>query len=356
MLPMACSTTPSVPQVGHLLVGWVGAGTWTGMPGLYRDRAALVLQLHRQPRNRGPEAEQGEGLPAWRGGVSAYAPSGMPLEWSTGVIQIDDRAPGRSGPGPKRGETHMILGTMPAVAFTPPPGRGALRPWRESPADPASTHAARPGEEVVRVLWDEVAPRPPGGWPAGGTLLFLWPQLRGDSRLPAWAVRPDDPEDERTTWWNREDSKLSAALLQPLCAELVAFHSSRAGPVRLESQGGLEAARQCLRRLVDGALRLFRSGTARPTRLDGLAALVEGAEGNAQADLTLAFGAPPAAVLHARYDERCLWVWQSDQVREDFDRLLVAAGDGSRFIRSGMDWSRTGKGMPAPRPPVLRGR
>jgi hypothetical protein len=31
---MACSTVPSAPHFGHLFVGWVGAGTWTGMGAL----------------------------------------------------------------------------------------------------------------------------------------------------------------------------------------------------------------------------------------------------------------------------------------------------------------------------------
>src|SRR6266542_647031 len=31
MLPTAFWTTPSVPHFGHLFVGWVGAGMWTGM-------------------------------------------------------------------------------------------------------------------------------------------------------------------------------------------------------------------------------------------------------------------------------------------------------------------------------------
>jgi hypothetical protein len=31
MFPIVCCTVPSVPHFGHLLVGWVGAGTWTGM-------------------------------------------------------------------------------------------------------------------------------------------------------------------------------------------------------------------------------------------------------------------------------------------------------------------------------------
>jgi len=31
MLPTAFWATPSVPHFGHLFVGWVGAGMWTGM-------------------------------------------------------------------------------------------------------------------------------------------------------------------------------------------------------------------------------------------------------------------------------------------------------------------------------------
>jgi hypothetical protein len=31
MGPTACWATPSAPHFGHLFVGWVGAGTWTGM-------------------------------------------------------------------------------------------------------------------------------------------------------------------------------------------------------------------------------------------------------------------------------------------------------------------------------------
>ncbi len=36
MLPTACSATPSAPHLGHLLVGWVGAGTWMGIRPVYR--------------------------------------------------------------------------------------------------------------------------------------------------------------------------------------------------------------------------------------------------------------------------------------------------------------------------------
>ena len=35
MLPTACWTTPSVPHFGHLFVGFVGAGSWTGMARQY---------------------------------------------------------------------------------------------------------------------------------------------------------------------------------------------------------------------------------------------------------------------------------------------------------------------------------
>jgi hypothetical protein len=31
MLPADISTTPSAPHFGHLFVGFVGAGSWTGM-------------------------------------------------------------------------------------------------------------------------------------------------------------------------------------------------------------------------------------------------------------------------------------------------------------------------------------
>jgi hypothetical protein len=42
MGPTACWTVPSVPHFGHLFVGLVGAGSWTGMvasvPGPGRPR------------------------------------------------------------------------------------------------------------------------------------------------------------------------------------------------------------------------------------------------------------------------------------------------------------------------------
>ncbi len=39
MGPTTCWTTPAAPHLGHLSVGLVGAGSWTGMRGVYPCRA-----------------------------------------------------------------------------------------------------------------------------------------------------------------------------------------------------------------------------------------------------------------------------------------------------------------------------
>ncbi len=53
MFPTTCCTTPSAPHFGHLFVGWVGAGSWTGMATLYSRgpaRAALGVERSGDPR------------------------------------------------------------------------------------------------------------------------------------------------------------------------------------------------------------------------------------------------------------------------------------------------------------------
>jgi hypothetical protein len=217
--------------------------------------------------------------------------------------------------------------------------------------------AHRDGTCLVR--WDELAPDRAGPWPAGGTVLFLWPHLRGDLRRPAWARGDDDAEDEYTPWWNREDSKVSAALLLPFYADLVAFLTERAGPVRLGLLGRFRALRDHLERLdADqplGALAgTILGGATTPAEL---AALVEGAEERARTACTVVFGAPKAAVLHARRDERGLWLWLAPGVRDAFDRFVDGTGAGAAFLRESLDWAMTGAGPPAPRPPeTLRDR
>jgi hypothetical protein len=206
------------------------------------------------------------------------------------------------------------------------------------------------GEELrYSVLWDEVVHGPSGPWPTAGTVLFLWPRLHGDLRRPAWASRPGDPEDENAPWWNGEDSKVSAARLLPFFADLVAFLCERAGPAQFESPGRLEAARRLLRRVLAGQRQGVGDGAARP--IEELAALIEGAPGSHRGACTVTFGTPVAAVLHARREERCLWLWLAPALRDGFDRFGAEARGGVRFIRCAMDWSMAGTGLPAPRPP-----
>ena len=218
-------------------------------------------------------------------------------------------------------------------------------------ADPAVVRTGRPSGGTCRVLWDEVPPSQAGSWPAGGTLLFLWPQLSGDRRLPGWAWRSSDPEDEYVPWWNLEDSKLSAALLRPCYSDLVAFLSDHGGPAQFEALPRVTAVREYLRRLDIGQRGRAASVTAGRNPVDDLAALVEGADESGRSACTVIFGFPDVAVLHARRDERCLWLWLAPAVREGFDRFREEAGDGNLFLRCGMDWFMTGNGMPAPGPP-----
>jgi hypothetical protein len=195
------------------------------------------------------------------------------------------------------------------------------------------------------VLWDEVVPTMAGSWPAGGTLLFLWPHLRGHHLRPAWTRRPGDDEDELGAWWNLEDRKVSAALLRPFYAELLAFLSARVGAARFEllEPPGSTRIVQRVRALLGGTA----PGLTPP---DQLAALVEGAAPAERKAGTITFGTPVSAILHGRRDECCLWLWLETPVVADFERFL-AAGAGAPFHRCDMDWSGTGAGSPAPRPP-----
>jgi hypothetical protein len=240
-----------------------------------------------------------------------------------------------------------------AVDVPWPPGRGSAGPGPEAANEPTPIRSLQLRDGTACVLWDQVEPRPMGPWPTGGTVLFLWPHLRGDLRRPGWARRDDDPEDEYDPWWNREDSKVSAALLRPLCADLVGFLAERAGPARFEFVDRAEPGPWSLRRLAPGG-RLRELATAFLTRtspLDRLVALVEGAAPDDRDACTMSFGARRGAMLYARRNERCLWLWLAPDLRRDFDRFLDQAGGGTRYLRCIMDWSMSGQGLPAPRPP-----
>jgi hypothetical protein len=247
----------------------------------------------------------------------------------------------------------MTLGTMLAATGVP---RLFSRGVDRSGADAGNGRDSRPevghGEGTYRILWDQVDAGAAGPGADGGTLLFLWPRIRGDRRCPSWARRADDGEDENAPWWNREDGKVSAALLLPFYADLVARLSERAGPARFEFLGRPDAVGQPARRFDTGQrLRaLSNSFLARSAPLDRLAALVEGAEDGDRAACAVIFGAR-AAVLHARRDERCLWLWLTPGVRVGFD--LLREETGARFLRCEMDWTMTGSGLLAPRPPRL---
>jgi hypothetical protein len=211
-----------------------------------------------------------------------------------------------------------------------------------------------PPERVARwsVAWDEVAPGRALSRPSSGSLLFLWPRLREDRRRPDWTRRPGE-EDEYQPWWNREDSKVSAALLRPFYEELVASLAEQAGPPRFYFVDRFRAMRRVLGHLdTDRSLRVL-SGffLARPSPLEELAALVEGAEGNERSACTVTFGNPDRSILHVRHNERCLWLWLAPGQREGFDRLLARVGWNSSFLRTAMDWERSGTGLPAPLPP-----
>jgi hypothetical protein len=188
-------------------------------------------------------------------------------------------------------------------------------------------------------------------------VLFLWPQARGDLRRPAWSRPEDDDEDEYDPWWNREDNRVSAALLRPHCDDLLAFLAEQAGPPRFEFGERLEALRAYLRRLDPGhPLRAIASTFLnRPLPLDQLVSLVEGAGEFDRSRCTVRFGAPARAVLHARRNERCLWLWVARDFEAAFERFREEAGPGGRFLHSAMDWARTGDGLLAPRPPESLG-
>ena len=214
---------------------------------------------------------------------------------------------------------------------------------QETSDRPASGSELPPRASTPLVLWDEIGAGPTGPWPSGGTLLFLWPHLPGDLRRPAWAHREGEAEDEYAPWWNREDSKVSAALLLPFYAELVASLSARAGPARFEFADRFQAARAYFRRFVPGRRqrRLPGAVLARAASIELLTGLVEGVERSDPSTCTVTFGHPGAAILHARRDERCVWLWLTPRVREGFDRFLDGVG-GVRFDRRSMDWSETG--------------
>jgi hypothetical protein len=217
-----------------------------------------------------------------------------------------------------------------------------------------TTLTACPPERELRcsVVWDELAPGRTDSGPPGGTLLFLWPHLRDDRRHPDWARRPGD-DDEYQPWWNREDARVSAALLRPFYEKLLAFLSARAGPPRFHFLDRFRALRRALGHFeTDRRLSVLSDAIrARPTPLEELTALVEGAEGNDRSACTVAFGTPDAALLHARHNERCLWLWLAPAVRQDFDRFREEASGSFRFLQTVMDWTQTGAGLPAPRPP-----
>jgi hypothetical protein len=239
-----------------------------------------------------------------------------------------------------------------SASTAPPGGFNVLAVPSRSLDRPASRHALeRPGETCL-VLWDEVDPGRSRAPPAVGALLFLWPHLRGDLRRPAWSRSADEAEDDNAPWWNLEDSKVSAALLLPFYRDLLAFLAERAGRPRPGLLDRLRALRSHLRghptTQPPGTMAGILGGAG---LAEELAELVEGAEEGDRAARTVAFGARKEAIVHARRAERGLWLWLSPPVRQAFELFAEGAPGGSSLIRRDMDWSATGQGAPAPRPP-----
>jgi hypothetical protein len=239
-----------------------------------------------------------------------------------------------------------------SASTSSPGGFNVLAASSRSPERPSSRHGLeRPGETCL-VLWDEVDPGRTGAPPAAGAVLFLWPHLRGDLRRPVWSRSADEAEDENAPWWNLEDSKVSAALVLPFYQDLLAFLAEQAGRPRPGLLDRLRAVRSHLRGHPtgqrSGALTAILGGAG---LAEELAELAEGAEPGERAACTVAFGARKEAIVHARREERGLWLRLSPAVRRAFDRFAEGAPGGSSLVRRDMDWSVTGQGAPAPRPP-----
>lgn len=174
------------------------------------------------------------------------------------------------------------------------------------------------------VAWDEVPPELTPGWPPGGAVFFIWPTSRGERRWPEWLRRPFDPEDEDAYWWTREDCFVAAAWLRPYYASLMGSLAAKAGPAWVGvSTDGFDVA-----------------------------GLVEGANDAIPSELTLRFGSPCRAILHARRDERCIWLWVADELRSRFEDFRESNGGDARYRRWSMDWAGDRTGVPAPRPPA----